>query len=388
MPLRRIVSIRHGALGLGIRGSPLLRPGGARRQLPVVLVEVLEEPVVPLRRVIGPCALQPAGDRIGAFAAAKAVLPAEALLLQAGALWFGTDVLGVRGSTMGLADRVAADDERKGLLVIHRHAAERLANVLSCSERIGVEARPLRVHVDQAHVIGPERPLDLPVAGMALVSKPRVLRAPEDLVGLPEVLPPKAEAERLEAHRLVGTVAGEDDQIGPGDLVAVLLLDRPEQPTRLVEVRVVGPTVEGSKALHAAAATAPAVGNAVRARGMPRHPDEERPVVAVVGRPPVLRRRHHLLDVLLQGIHIKFLELLRVVKILAHRIGDGIVRVENREIQLIRPPVLVRPGPSPLGSRGGDYWVLAFATVVRHIDPSPFWLFPATNGRERGLSCR
>src|SRR5262249_33231170 len=302
------------------------------------------------------CALQPAGNRSGAFAAAKAVLPAEALLLEAGPLWFGTDVAICWGSTMSLADRVAAHDERKGLLVIHRHAAERFANVLCCSKRIRVEARPLRVHVDQAHVIGAERPLDLPVAGVALVSKPRVLRAPEDLVGLPEVLPPEAEAERLEAHRLISTVAGEDDQIGPGDLVAVLLLDRPEQSTRFVEVRVVGPAAEGSKALHAAAATAPAVGDAVRARGMPRHPDEERPVVAVVGRPPVLRRLHHLLDVFLHGLHVTFLELLRVVEILAHRIGQGRVRVENCEVELIRPPVLVRPGPRPLGSWGRNYW--------------------------------
>ena len=149
-------------------------------------MEVVEEPVVPLRRRIGPRALQPAGDRIGAFAAAKAVLPAEALLLQAGTLWFGTDVAICWGSTMSLADRVAADDERKGLLVIHRHAAERFANVLCCKGRIGVEARPLRVHVDQAHVIGAERPLDLLVAAVARVSKPRVLRAPEDLVGLPD----------------------------------------------------------------------------------------------------------------------------------------------------------------------------------------------------------
>ena len=156
-------------------------------------------------------------------------------------------------------------------------------------------------------MIGAERPLDLLVAGVARVSKPRVLGAPEDLVGFPTVLPPKAEAERLEAHRLISTVAGEDDQVGPGDLVAVLLFHRPEQPARLVEARVVGPTVEGSKALHAAAATAPAVGDAVRARGMPRHPDEERPVVAVVGRPPVLRRRHHLDDVLLQGFTSSFL---------------------------------------------------------------------------------
>ena len=102
----------------------------------------------------------------------KLLLPAEALLLQAGAFRFGTDVLGIRGGTMGLADRVAADDERKRLLVIHRHAAERLSNELCRKGRIGVAARPLRVHVDQAHVIGAHRPLDLLVAGVALIARP------------------------------------------------------------------------------------------------------------------------------------------------------------------------------------------------------------------------
>ena len=104
-------------------------------------------------------------------------------------------------------------------------------------QRIRVAVRPLRVHVDQAHLHGAERTGELPVAAVALVAEPRVLRAPEDLVGLPDVLPPEAEAERLEPHRLQGEVAGEDDQVGPGDLPAVLLLDRPEQPARLVEVR-------------------------------------------------------------------------------------------------------------------------------------------------------
>src|SRR5918993_2314008 len=64
--------------------------------------------------------------------------------------------------------------------------------------------------------------------------------------------------------------------------------------------------------------------------------------------------------------------------------------VENRKIQLIRPPVLVRPRPGSLGSRGGDCRVLALADarsrilVVRpndvfisHVSPSPSYLFPA-----------
>src|SRR5581483_12509164 len=134
-------------------------------------------------------------ERVGAIAAfGVAVLPAEALLLDRSGLWLGTDVLGI-DCPMGLADRVAADDERKGLLVVHRHATEGLSNVLACKGRVRVAAGPLRIHVDQTHVISGERPLELPLAGVALVAKPGVLRAPEDLVGLPAVLAPEGEAE-------------------------------------------------------------------------------------------------------------------------------------------------------------------------------------------------
>src|SRR5919198_6441111 len=107
--------IRHGALRLGIRGRPLLRTGRARRQLPVVLEQVLEEAVVPLRRLVGPCPLQPAGERVGAVAAVEVVSPAEALLLDGGSLGFRAYVLRT-DCAVRLAERVAADDERNRLL--------------------------------------------------------------------------------------------------------------------------------------------------------------------------------------------------------------------------------------------------------------------------------
>src|SRR5205823_7242118 len=135
-----------------------------------------------------------------------------------------------------------------------------------------------RVHVDQAHLHGAERTGELSLARVALVAEPLVLGAPEDLVRLPDVFSTEAEAERLEPHRFHGDVAGEDQEIGPGDLPAVLLLDRPQQPARLVEAGVVGPTVEGGEALAAVAAAAPAVGDAVRACLMPRQADHQRPV--------------------------------------------------------------------------------------------------------------
>jgi hypothetical protein len=51
-------------------------------------------------------------------------------------------------------------------------------------------------------------------------------------------------------------VAGEDHQVGPGNLLAVLLLDRPEQAAGLVEVAVVGPAVDRRETLVAGAGAA------------------------------------------------------------------------------------------------------------------------------------
>ena len=88
----------------------------------------------------------------------------------------------------------------------------------------------------------------------------------------------------------------------------------------------------------------------VGARAVPRHPDEQRPVVAVVGRPPVLRVRHQRMEVLDHGIQVETLEFLGVVECLAHRIGQRRVLVEDLQVQLIRPPVSIDPGKNSLMS--------------------------------------
>ena len=45
---------------------------------------------------------------------------------------------------------------------------------------------------------------------------------------------PTGEAKGLEPRRFECTVARKDHQVGPRNLLAILLLDRPEQPTGLV----------------------------------------------------------------------------------------------------------------------------------------------------------
>src|SRR5882757_424078 len=254
MLLRLVVGVRD-------RGSPafrlpLVRTGRALGQLPFVVEQVVEEVIAPRRRRLAPGDFRAAGDRVLALARAELADPAETLLLDAGGFRLRTDQSGIAGA-MGLAEGVTAGNQRDGLLVVHRHARERLADVPRRREGIGIAIRPFRIDVDQAHLHGAERALQVAIARVALVRQPFAFRTPVDVrFGLPGVDAPAAETERLEPHRLQRDVAGEDQQVGPRDLAAVFLLDRPQQPARLVEVRVVRPAVERRETLLAAAGAA------------------------------------------------------------------------------------------------------------------------------------
>ncbi len=83
-----------------------------------------------------------------------------------------------------LPKRVAARDQRHGLLVVHRHAEERLADVLGGSDRVRVAVGAFRVDVDQAHLHRAERLRELALAAVALVAEPGAFRTPVELLGL------------------------------------------------------------------------------------------------------------------------------------------------------------------------------------------------------------
>ena len=149
---------------------------------------------------------------------------------------------------------------------------------------------------------------------------PLLLGAPIDVaLGLEDVRAAAAEAEDRPAHRFDRDIAGEDEQVGPADALAVFLLDRPQQAPRLVEVAVVRPAVERGEALLPAIGAAAPVGGAIGARGVPRHADHERAVVPVIGRPPRLAVGHQRGQVALQRLIVELLEGLGIVEVLAHR---------------------------------------------------------------------
>src|ERR1700676_2147310 len=142
--LRRIVGVWNGPRASPVLGSPLVRTGGALRELPLKAEQVFQVVVAPLHWGSGPCALQPAGDGVGSVAVAKAVLPAEALLLDARSLWFGADILARIGGAMGFSERVPAGNQRNRLLVIHRHTGERLPDIPRRGDRIRLSIGPFR----------------------------------------------------------------------------------------------------------------------------------------------------------------------------------------------------------------------------------------------------
>ena len=320
-----------------------MRTGRALRQLPFVAEQVREEAVAPLRRRRGPGDFQAAGDGVATLAGAEATLPAEALLLDVGRFRSRPHQRRI-ARAVRLAEGVAAGDQRDGLLVVHRHAGECLADVPRRRDRIRIAVRAFRIDVDQAHLDGSERIREIALSGIArVVTQPGLLGAPVDVqFRFPDVLAPAAEAEGLEAHRFQGDVARENDEVGPGDLPAVLLLDRPEQAARLVEVDVVRPAVERSKSLVAVAGAATAVTGAVRAGAVPRHANEQAPVVTEIRRPPVLRVGHQRQQIFLHGCQVEALELFGVVEVPAHRIRQRGMLVQDVQPQLVRPPVTIR----------------------------------------------
>src|SRR5262249_21610546 len=125
--------------------------------------QVLEEVVAPLRRRGGPGAFQAAGDRVPAVALAQAVPPAEALLLDDASFGLASDVLGLLAGAVGLAEGMATGDQRDGLLVVHPQAGERLGGVARRGDGIGVAVGALRVDVDEPHLDGAQRTLELAV---------------------------------------------------------------------------------------------------------------------------------------------------------------------------------------------------------------------------------
>src|SRR5580700_95194 len=208
---------------------PLVCAARTLGQFPLVLEQVLEEVVAPFCRCAGPGDLQAAGDRITCDARGVGTCPAEALLLDRRAFGLSSHLLFGRGGSVGLAEGMTAGDQCDSLFVIHSHPTEGLADILSCRNRIRNAFGAFRVDIDEPHRRSAKWIRKKALTGIAFIrSKPGCFNPPVDVeVCFSNVPTSTGEAKSLKAHSFQGDVSREDHEVGPRDLLAVFLFDRP-----------------------------------------------------------------------------------------------------------------------------------------------------------------
>ena len=161
-----------------------------------------------------------------------AALPAQAHLFDRRCFRFWANFVGITGP-VGLTKGVTASSQGCCFIVIHRHASKGLANVTSRCQRVRVPIRAFRIHVDQPHLYRSQGVFQIAITGITAVrlvagGQPFPFRTPVNVfLGLENVLTTTGKTKGLEAHGLKGHVASQDKQVGPGQLVAILLFDRP-----------------------------------------------------------------------------------------------------------------------------------------------------------------
>ena len=305
-----------------------------------------QAPAVPRRRVRGPGPFDATGDRVAPHTTADRVDPAQPLRVDIRTFRRRAEI-GRVAIAMRLANGVAPSGQGDRFLVVHRHAREGLAHVTRGLQRIGLAIDALRVHIDQPHHDCRQRVFQITFAGVAAVRvvggrEPRLFGSPVDILfRMPDIFTSEAEAEGLQPHRFVSQRAGENDQVRPAQLVAVLLLDRPQQTTGFVEIGIVRPGVERRESLIARAAAASPVGDAIGACRVPGHADHQAAVVPPVRRPPVLTVGHQGLEVFFERIDVERLDGVPIVKRRPHRVGLAVVLMQDVKVQRLGPPIHV-----------------------------------------------
>ena len=152
---------------------------------------------------------------------------------------------------MAFTKCVTARDECYGFIGIHCHAAERIFDIKGRLQRIWLCVRAFRVDVDQSHLHSRQRCGEFTITCVTLVCQPFSFWAPVDVFfRLVDIGTSAAKAERFKPARLHRNVAGEDHQVSPGNLVSVLLLNRPKQAAGFVQIAIIWPAVEGSETLR------------------------------------------------------------------------------------------------------------------------------------------
>ena len=141
------------------------------------------------------------------MAFAVGILPAKAHSFHGGTGWFAAYETGIAGS-VHLAKGVSTGHEGYGLFIVHGHATKGFAHVACRGKRIGVAVRAFRIDINQAHLNGAKRILEVAVAFVALVTEHFGFWTPVNILfRLPEVGASASKSKGLEAHGFEGHIA-------------------------------------------------------------------------------------------------------------------------------------------------------------------------------------
>ena len=133
------------------------------------------------------------------------------------------------------------------------------------------------------------------------------------------------------------------------NLAPILLFHRPQQSLCLVEISIVRPRIERRESQIPCIGPSASICYAVGSCRMPCHPNHERAIISVIGRPEGLRCGQSLSDILLDLSQIEGEEFLGIIERWIRIVSSMLV--QYLEVELIWPPLLIG-----CGSLGAYVW--------------------------------
>ena len=215
---------------------------------------------------------------------------------------------------MGFAQRMTAANQRHGFFVVHPHVAEGGTNRCRRGKRVAAMIRPLRVHIDKSHLGRTQR--GFCQFFRVAVRQPGFFVAPVHIqIRFPYVFTTSTKAKGTEAGVFQRHVTREDKQVGPGNFLAILLLNRPQQTAGFIQTHVVRPGVQWCKTLLSATCATASIYGAIGPCAVPCHADKQTGIRPPISRPPRLRFGHEGSEIPFQGRIVEFAKFFAVIEI-------------------------------------------------------------------------
>src|SRR5690606_32630631 len=161
------------------------------------------------------------------------------LFVHIGGFWLRTNILSA-SITVGFTYGVTTGGERYGFFIIHCHTRKGDTNIVGGFLWVRIAVHPFRLNVNQPHHYRRQGAFHvaltyLPIAFTTPSGKLYFFRAPVDIVSLvPIIYATTSKAKGLQPHGLIDHSARENQQVSPGEFVAVFTFERPQEATGFV----------------------------------------------------------------------------------------------------------------------------------------------------------